>query len=65
LRNLSWSMFNSALKDWKGVVNEDGNNEECNEENKRFIFVNFDSIRDFVTEKANELQERIRAELKN
>lgn len=57
--------FKYCLSDWKGIVDIDDVELECNEINKQFIFDFYDEIREFIFEKARELSRKNDVELKN
>jgi len=53
-----WEMVNYILLDWKGVGDEDGNELECNLENKKAFSAVDQEASLFLINKANEIQSK-------
>ena len=54
-----WEMFNFALMDWKGVVDEDEKKIKCNEESKKMVYEYDQETVAFVLERSNELRQEV------
>lgn len=57
--------FDHCLQGWKGLVDDDDNTLEYNDENKGFIFDYCEEIREFIFEKSKEMAIEINDEIKN
>ena len=64
-KSMEKSTLMKSLVDWEGVETEDGEKLECNDENKELLLGQFVDIRLFISEKLNEIRDRIKGELKN
>ena len=59
LTEYTWDKFNYCVVDWEGILDENDNPLECNDENKRLIFDYGQEIVMWVSLKINESVESI------
>jgi hypothetical protein len=64
-QKLSWLIFNYCVKDWEGVVDDDSNKLECNEENRKIIFDHDAHIYKFIINQIYKAENKVIEELGN